>query len=117
MAHFFFGAAAQGSIFFTSDSDRTFYSSISARLTKEENLLKEAAKKTAQAEKRQYYQEYRRDVLMLQYSDTEAKELLKQEYLRPDQYEKALVQSYPMFYLTICCQLYGNDRVGDLLCT
>ena len=117
MALFFFGAAAQGSIFFTSDSDRAFYSSISVRLTTEENLSKEAAKETARAEKRKYYTGYRRDVLMLRYSAEEADALLQLEPLRPDQYETALVQSYPMFYLTICCQLHGNDRVGDLLCT
>ena len=119
MAHFFWGAAAQEleSIFFTDERGRTIYSSISVRFTTEENSLKQAAKKTAQAEKRKYYREYRRDVLKLQYSDKEAEELSNHEKLRPDQYEKALIQSYPMFYLAICFQLYANDRVGDLLCT
>jgi hypothetical protein len=79
--------------------------------------LEKAAHESAEAEKRRYHKEFRRDVLKILYSENEVIALMQLQDLLPDKYRPALERAYPMFYLSICSQKYGDAPVGDLLCT
>ena len=101
-----------------SDQERAIFESISARIKTRERAEQNAARERAVAEQRQYYDLYRGDALMLMHDEARVDQLLSQGIgLRAEQYRAGLERIYPMLYLAVCMEMFGPERVGDLLCT